>query len=94
MPSPIVARKPARGIRRTIGTAPARKATTTADVIGRLLALSLCASNHLISLRDRALGFAGAFRRSELVALDDGDEAGRQAAPAHPSALSETPGLR
>jgi site-specific recombinase XerD len=62
-----------RGIRRTIGTAPERKAPATADVIGEML--RLCPPT-LAGQRDRALlalGFAGAFRRSELVALQIAD---------------------
>jgi site-specific recombinase XerD len=62
-----------RGIRRTIGTAPERKAPATADVIGEML--RLCPPT-LAGQRDRALlalGFAGAFRRSELVALSVAD---------------------
>ena len=52
-----------RGIRRTVGAAPVRKAPALAEM-------------SLKGLRDRALillGFAGAFRRSELVALDIAD---------------------
>jgi site-specific recombinase XerD len=59
-----------RGIRRTIGTARAGKAPATADVLGQML--DLCPDN-MIGKRDRALlalGFAGAFRRSELCALE------------------------
>jgi integrase len=62
-----------RGIRRTIGTARTGKAPATADLIGQMLAL--CPDN-MIGKRDRALlclGFAGAFRRSELCALDVAD---------------------
>ena len=62
-----------RGIRRTLGTAPARKAPATADLI---LAMVSRAGTGPKGLRDRALallGFAGAFRRSELVALDVSD---------------------
>jgi site-specific recombinase XerD len=58
-----------RGIRRTIGTAPTRKAAATHDLVRAMLD---CCPNTLIGIRDRALlalGFAGAFRRSELVAL-------------------------
>jgi site-specific recombinase XerD len=58
-----------RGIRRTIGTAPAKKAPATADLIAAMLAT--CRTD-LPGLRDRALiafGFASAMRRSELVAL-------------------------
>ena len=73
-----------RGIRRSIGSAKQGKAPATADLIGQMLAL--CPRQHDRSTRrDRALlafGFAGAFRRSELCALQVGD-------------LSETPdGLR
>jgi integrase len=71
-----------RGIRRTIGAAKQGKAPATADLIGHMLAL--CPDN-MIGKRDRALlafGFAGAFRRSELCALEVAD-------------LTETPdGLR
>jgi site-specific recombinase XerD len=59
-----------RGIRRTVGTAPSRKTPATAD---RIMAMVPVAGTRLADLRDRALlllGFAGAFRRSELVALD------------------------
>ena len=62
-----------RGIRRTAGSAPARKAPATAD---KILAMVAEAETDLKGLRDRAillLGFAGAFRRSELVALDIDD---------------------
>jgi site-specific recombinase XerD len=58
-----------RGIRRTIGSARAGKAPATADVLKQMLALC---PDTLAGKRDRALlalGFAGAFRRSELVAL-------------------------
>jgi site-specific recombinase XerD len=59
-----------RGIRRSIGTAPRKKTPATAD---RIVAMAPIAGRHLAALRDRALlliGFAGAFRRSELVALN------------------------
>jgi site-specific recombinase XerD len=58
-----------RGIRRSIGTAPLRKSPATADVVRAML--DTCPDT-LGGKRDRALlalGFAGAFRRSELVAL-------------------------
>ena len=58
-----------RGIRRTIGAAREGKAPATADVLKAVLALC---PDTLAGKRDRALlalGFAGAFRRSELVAL-------------------------
>jgi site-specific recombinase XerD len=59
-----------RGIRRSLGTAPLKKAPATAE---RIVAMALSTGEDLKGLRDRALlliGFAGAFRRSELVALD------------------------
>jgi site-specific recombinase XerD len=59
-----------RGIRRTVGSAPTRKAPATAD---KIIAMVAEAGTDLKGLRDRAillLGFAGAFRRSELVGLD------------------------
>ncbi|MBL6454524.1 site-specific integrase [Belnapia sp. T6] len=62
------------GIRRERGTAPFRAAPATTDIIRRMTAA--CDVETLIGLRDRALllvGFAGAFRRSELVGLDRRD---------------------
>lgn len=62
-----------KGIRRTKGTAPAQKAAALTDDIRAMLE---AADVGLIGLRDRAvilLGFAGAFRRSELVALTADD---------------------
>ncbi len=59
-----------KGIRRTKGTAPAQKAATLIDDIRAMVDAT---DAGLIGLRDRALvllGFAGAFRRSELVGLD------------------------
>jgi site-specific recombinase XerD len=59
-----------RGIRRSLGTAPRKKAPATAE---RIISMALAAGDDMKGLRDRALlliGFAGAFRRSELVALD------------------------
>jgi site-specific recombinase XerD len=59
-----------RGIRRSVGAAAARKAPVLADTAR---AMALAAPEGLKGLRDRALlllGFAGAFRRSELVALN------------------------
>ena len=59
-----------KGIRRTLGTAPAQKAAAlTADI----RTMTEAAGDGTIGARDRALillGFAGAFRRSELVGLD------------------------
>jgi site-specific recombinase XerD len=62
-----------RGIRRTHGSARVRKAPAVA---GKMLGMVATAPDGLAGLRDRALlllGFAGAFRRSELVALDVAD---------------------
>ena len=62
-----------RGIRRTIGAAKQGKAPATADLIGQMLALC---PDSMIGKRDRALlafGSAGAFRRSELCALQVDD---------------------
>ena len=62
-----------RGIRRTIGSAKLGKAPATADLIGQMVALC---PDTMIGKRDRALlclGFAGAFRRSELCALEVAD---------------------
>jgi site-specific recombinase XerD len=58
------------GIRNEIGTAPRKKIAATHDLIQRML--DVCPTNTTIGVRDRALislGFAGAFRRSELPAL-------------------------
>jgi hypothetical protein len=66
-------RATARGIRRTIGVAKTTKAPATNDKLLAMVALRDCS---LAAFRDRALlllGFAGAFRRSELVALDVAD---------------------
>ncbi len=58
-----------RGIKRTVGTAPVQKAAIlTADIRAMIRALP----DSLLGVRDRALlliGFAGAFRRSEVAAL-------------------------
>lgn len=62
-----------KGIRRTIGTAPNRKAPVTAVAITEM---TKGLPNDLPGMRDRALlliGFAAALRRSELVALDVAD---------------------
>ena len=58
------------GIRRTIGAAPVRKKAATSDMV---LSMVSGRGGSLRELRDRAillLGFAGAFRRSELTALN------------------------
>jgi site-specific recombinase XerD len=62
-----------RGIRRKAGSAPVRKVPATTD---KVLAMVAEAGTDLKGIRDRAillLGFAGAFRRSELVALNIAD---------------------
>ena len=62
-----------KGIRRTRGTAPVQK---TATLIADIRAMIDATDARLIGLRDRALillGFAGAFRRSELVGLNVSD---------------------
>ena len=59
-----------KGIRRTIGTATVQKAATLTDDIRAMLDAT---DAGVIGIRDRAiilLGFASAFRRSELVRLD------------------------
>jgi site-specific recombinase XerD len=62
-----------RGIRRTLGSARVRKSPAVAE---KMIGMVATAPINLAGLRDRALlllGFAGAFRRSELVALDVAD---------------------
>ena len=62
------------GIRRTHGTAPTKKAATLTKMIRRLV--KPLDEHRPKDIRDRALlliGFAGAFRRSELVAFDVAD---------------------
>jgi site-specific recombinase XerD len=59
-----------KGARRKVGIAPTQKAAATAEILAALL---MRTPDTLTGKRDRALlalGFAGAFRRSELVALD------------------------
>lgn len=61
------------GIRRRVGVAPSRKAAATAEIVATML---MRIPDTMAGKRDRAilaLGFAGAFRRSELVALDVAD---------------------
>jgi site-specific recombinase XerD len=61
------------GIRRTKGTAATAKTPVLVNDLRRMAALL---PKGLLGVRDRALllvGFCGAFRRSELVALDRGD---------------------
>jgi integrase len=67
--SPIVANT-MKGIRRTKGTAPTQKAPALIDDVRAMIDAT---DAGLIGARDRALillGFAGAFRRSELVGLE------------------------
>lgn len=62
------------GIRRSLGTSPAQKTPVVTAELRRLLAT--CDPHSPAGARDRALlllGFAGGFRRSELVALDGED---------------------
>jgi integrase len=62
-----------KGIRRTLGTAAIQKTPALTDDIRAMVQET---DAGLIGLRDRALillGFAGAFRRSEVVGLDFGD---------------------
>jgi integrase len=66
-------RRVLRGIRRTLGLSPDQKSPATAEVVAAMI--SHCPRN-LTGIRDRALlafGFAGAFRRSEIAALDLSD---------------------
>jgi site-specific recombinase XerD len=68
-----VVRDAMAGIRRTVGTAQRKAAPATAD---RLRAMLDACGDGLQGLRDRALlalGFGGAFRRGELVALTVAD---------------------
>jgi site-specific recombinase XerD len=61
------------GIRRSLGTAQTAKTPVLVDDLRRMLA---GLPETLLGVRDRVLlliGFCGAFRRSELVALDAGD---------------------
>jgi len=62
-----------RGIRRTLGTKAEQKAAATSERVALMASL---APATLGGLRDKAvllLGFSGAFRRSELVALEVSD---------------------
>ena len=61
------------GIRRTLGTAPQKKAPATLKPVRAMIS---ALPDSLVGHRNRALlliGYAGAFRRSELVALDVAD---------------------
>jgi integrase len=76
LPSPTTSslvRRTHAGIRRSIGTAQAGKAPAVVTDLKRMLDKL---PGTRVGLRDRALllvSFAGAFRRSELVALDVAD---------------------
>lgn len=62
-----------KGVRRRLGVAPEQKNPLSPRDLQRIVEQL---PSGLVGLRDRALvllGFAGAFRRSELVALDAGD---------------------
>lgn len=62
-----------KGIRRRLGVRPRQKQAATAEILAAAL---MRIPDTLAGKRDRALlalGFAGAFRRSELVALDVAD---------------------
>ena len=68
----IAVQKTARGFRREFGTAPRKKPAATADLVKRML-IALETGGTVRDARDAALlavGFAGGFRRSELVALN------------------------
>jgi integrase len=68
-----IVRNTLKGIRRTLGTAPAQKAPALTDDIRAMISATDAGA---IGARDRALvllGFAGAFRRSELVGLNVDD---------------------
>ena len=75
LPSPtkdLSVQKTARGFRREFGTAPQKSPAATADYVKKMLT-ALETSGTLLDVRDAALlavGFAGGFRRSELVALN------------------------
>jgi integrase len=65
-----IVRATLKGIRRTVGTATEQKTPTLTDDIRAMVDTT---DTGIIGIRDRALmllGFAGAFRRSELVGLD------------------------
>ena len=65
----VLVKKTLKGIKRTVQHKPTKKAPATVERIEKMI--SYC-DDSLIGLRDKALlllGFAGAFRRSELVEL-------------------------
>ncbi len=78
LPSPtdsLLIKKLIKGYRREHGTAPQRKDAATVEIIRVMLAVTRL-GNSAKAIRDAAiiaLGFAGAFRRSELSALNSAD---------------------
>ncbi|CAK0741014.1 Site-specific recombinase XerD [Azospirillaceae bacterium] len=69
----LCVRETMAGIRRSLGVAPVRKTAATVELLEEML---MTIPDNFIGMRDRALlliGFAGAFRRSELVALTVND---------------------
>jgi site-specific recombinase XerD len=65
-----IVRNTFKGVKRTLGTAPLQKTAALTEDIRAMVAVS---DQGIIGARDRALillGFAGAFRRSELVGFD------------------------
>lgn len=88
-----------RGIRRTLGSARVRKAPAVA---AKMLGMVAAAPVNLAGLPDRALlllGFAGAFRRLELVALDvadveETDDAGLRVTIRHSKTDQEGQGVK
>jgi site-specific recombinase XerD len=82
-----------RGIRRAVGTAPNRRAPAIAEITRDMA--KAAPGGRMKGLRDRALlllGFGGAFRRSELVALDVADLDDRGGLPGHDPAVEDRPG--
>jgi site-specific recombinase XerC len=61
------------GIRRTIGAAPVRKKAATSDLVLSMIGGKGASLRELRNRDILLLGFAGAFRRSELVALNVDD---------------------
>lgn len=78
LPSPtdsLLIKKLVKGYRREHGTAPQRKDAATVEIVRVMLAVTKL-DNSVKAIRDAAiiaLGFAGAFRRSELSSINIGD---------------------
>jgi len=69
----LIVSKAAKGYRRTHGVAVHKATAATGEIVKKMIWALMNADQKLRNLRDVALlsvGFAGAFRRSELVALD------------------------